>query len=175
MSRGGLFPILLVYVEQQLDGRFLDAVRPGPWTTQHSTKSTTDDGGASWPDARHGSEAPVVRGHFERLERVHVQRIVYAAGQLWPHSGNGPKDLLGIERAPQAFELAPTACPQHLGNRCADCPAHVGQSLQRLASSALEEFAEIFFTTRDCVRGLPVGAHPEPIRLLLLEQVGDFA
>ena len=175
MSRGGLFPILRVYVEQQLHGRFLDAVRPGPWTTQHSTKSTTDHGGPPWPDARHGSEAPVVRGHFERLERVHVQRIVNAAGQLWPHSGNAPKDLLGIERAPQAFELAPAACAQHLGNRGANRPAHVGQSLQRLASSALEEFPEIFSTTLGRVRGLPISAHPEAIRLLLLEQVGDFA
>jgi len=104
-----------------------------------------------------------------------VQRIVNAARQLCSDSRNRPEDLPRVEPAPLAFEPTPAARSQHLRDRGGDSRTDARQRHKSFGSLALEEFAEIFCKARDRVCGLPVGAHPKWIRLLLLEEIADLA
>ena len=81
-----------------------------------------------------------MRGDLEAFERVDPEDIGDPLSQRGSDAGHGLEDTHRVECAPQPFQLAPMAGPQHLDDRGGDATSDVGDREYPLRPLALEDF-----------------------------------
>ena len=84
------------------------------------------------------------------------------------------KELLGIDRAAQPFELHPLAGADHLGNRACQRIADAGQLDQAVDTTLVREGMAGLLQRPKGVRRTPIGRDAKGIGMLLLQKVGSF-
>lgn len=110
-------------------------------------------------------------GHLQRLQGVHAEVVVDALGQGGPDAGHGLEDLLGVEVAAQALELAPAAAADELPNRRGDAAADVGDGGQPVEALLPEDLVQGSIEPGHGTGRTPVRADAKGVRPLLREQV----
>jgi hypothetical protein len=104
-----------------------------------------------------------------------VQGVVDLVGQNRSDPRDRAEHLLGLQGAAQALELHPATAVDHLADRRGDRSADPGQGDQALEPIAREHRGQVLLVGRRGLGGAPVGADPERVRALLLEQIGKLA
>src|SRR5581483_2967353 len=134
-----------------------------------------DGRGAPVADPRDLAQAAVVSGDLEGLERVDVQDVVDAGRQLRAHAGQRLEQLLGLQLALQALELAPASGGRHLQDGQADAPPDPRQLREAAQPVAAGDVRDRLFQAQERIGGTSVGGDAKPVGPLLLEQVRHLA
>jgi len=116
-----------------------------------------------------------MRGDLEGLECVDLRGFVKPAGERGPHAGNRPEEPLGVQAPAKALELAPASGPEHLADRGRDPRPDARRRVEARGPGVLVYLGEALLETRNGLGGFTVGADPERVRGLLLQQVGGLA
>ena len=116
-----------------------------------------------------------MRRDLEGLERVDAEGVVDARGECRPDAGHRLEHAHRIERAPEPFELAPAAGPEHLHDRGCDATTDERERNQSGYPISVEDVPEIPTLARDGIRRPPVCGDAERIGPLLREEIGSLS
>jgi hypothetical protein len=104
-----------------------------------------------------------------------VEGFVDPPRERGAHAGNGPEEPLGVQAPAEPVELAPASGPEHLDDRGGDPRPDTRERVEALDPLALVDLVEAPLEAGDRLGGLALGAHPDGVRGLLLEQIGGLA
>ena len=181
-SRLRLVAVLAIDVEEHR-GRRLRAtlrdvgrVRPSrePGTAEEFGEFRANRRRAPGSDARHRTQAAVVARHLECFQRLDAERVVDPFREFRAHARNGLEQCRRLEAAAQPVELRPAPGLEDLGDRRGDAAPDAGQLVQSLATAIGQDVAHAHLQALDRVRRTPVGADPERVRLLGVQQLGHL-
>ena len=114
-------------------------------------------------------------GALERLETVDLEDVVDPAGQHSTDTRDRAEEPLGVERAPQPLEQAPSPGGEDLVYGGRDARADAGQTSKCLRAAAGDQRADVLRQPGDRVGGPEERAHAERIGLLPLEELSGLA
>ena len=110
--------------------------RPQAGAVEDLGERRADRRGPARADAVHGLESSVVRGGFERLQRLDVERVVDALRELRADARHRPEQQRRVERPAQSLQLRPASRLQHLRDRRGDARAHARQRVEAADAAA---------------------------------------
>ena len=135
-----------------------------------------DRGRTSRADAGDVFEPPVVRGEFQRFERVDVKFFMDAFGEAVAQARDDGEQLDRVSGAAQSFELRPVPGADHLDDRRCDPPPDVRQAVEAVDAFAIDEFDDrCRGEPADGIGGLAIGGDAIRIGALGGEEIGCLA
>jgi len=120
-----------------------------------------------------GQSAVVPRG-LEVLERLDLEVLLEAVRGPPADARHPHQERDGIGLAPQPLEHRQAPEPQRFADPAGQARPDPGQSLERREAALLEDLGDRPRQPAQHGGAAPVGAHPERVRALLLEDPGDL-
>lgn len=171
-----LLAVLAIHVEKLLDGRFRSGCgrRLRPDSAQAARESVDHAADSLLAEARDRSQATIVGGGLEILERLDPEVLVDPARQPLADAGHGSEETLGVHFAPQPLEHGHPAQSQRVSNRARERRPDSRQALETLRPLLREDVGCGAAEPAQRFGGPKVRADAIGIRALFEEELAGF-